>query len=374
MRQAAKSAVARAFSTSLVANTKSTTPPSVVDERFASDDVFSIQSQANSDGSVFERAVRRGSHRGSGESNEVHDVDAYHDDLSGTEFDLTTVTDDLRTSPPPGKQPKRKLLSFGWFQRKRFKTRAVFRLVPRRERATRLRESMMNAWDMGKYDAWMCGVCGNAFSSLEAADRHEDYHIRELVTDLGWAGDQKDDDLLTTSMASIATFERDNRIQQTTVDGDKPVRKQEKSAVFAGSKVTFEETHNSVLTLNAWKAPRQSLMDFPDDTLIPSPLFGNKQRQTPRKSNLSKVPTLHDEKEDDDLLMPDYMRQCIMLADEALVDVCKRAEFLILTRQEIEAERELCLLAKDKSYYDQIAERSTARTANPTNRFRLVTM
>jgi hypothetical protein len=64
------------------------------------------------------------------------------------------------------------------------------------------------------------------------------------------------------------------------------------------------------------------------------------------------------------------MRDYVVLADEALITVCEKAEPFILTKIELEAERELKLLARDKQYYDEIAERSLARKKNPSNRFR----
>jgi hypothetical protein len=69
-------------------------------------------------------------------------------------------------------------------------------------------------------------------------------------------------------------------------------------------------------------------------------------------------------------LLSKSMRDYVVLADEALITVCERAEPFILTKIEMEAERELKLLARDKQYYDEIAERSLARKKNPSNRFR----
>jgi hypothetical protein len=35
-------------------------------------------------------------------------------------------------------------------------------------------------------EAWMCGVCFKSFSSFEAAQKHEEFHIREVVEELGF--------------------------------------------------------------------------------------------------------------------------------------------------------------------------------------------
>jgi hypothetical protein len=62
-----------------------------------------------------------------------------------------------------------------------------------------------------------------------------------------------------------------------------------------------------------------------------------------------------------DMLVPHGMKEYVVLADEALVDVCNKAEPLILTPSEAEAELELEWLAKDKSYYDLLSTRALER-------------
>ena len=48
------------------------------------------------------------------------------------------------------------------------------------------RNSEHLAAEVSSKEAWMCGVCGQTFSSFDAAERHEQYHIQEIVSDLGW--------------------------------------------------------------------------------------------------------------------------------------------------------------------------------------------
>jgi hypothetical protein len=64
------------------------------------------------------------------------------------------------------------------------------------------------------------------------------------------------------------------------------------------------------------------------------------------------------------------MRNYVLRPDEALVDVVLRAESLILTKTEREAEHELLLLAKDKRYYDEVWSRAASRQINPSSRYR----
>jgi hypothetical protein len=70
------------------------------------------------------------------------------------------------------------------------------------------------------------------------------------------------------------------------------------------------------------------------------------------------------------LLMSDTMQNYVVLADEALLNVCWRATPLILAPNEVQAERHLAYLGKDKAYYDDIVARAQARRTNPSNRFR----
>jgi hypothetical protein len=69
---------------------------------------------------------------------------------------------------------------------------------------------------------------------------------------------------------------------------------------------------------------------------------------------------------DHDLMVPREMREYIVLADEALVDVCNKANSLILTASEAEAEFELEWLAKDKAHYDLLSNRELERHQDGT--------
>ena len=69
------------------------------------------------------------------------------------------------------------------------------------------------------------------------------------------------------------------------------------------------------------------------------------------------------------LLLTNAVRDYVILADEALMNVCEKARRLILSPEEIQAERQLALLARDKFYYDDLARRSRFRKS-PINRNR----
>ncbi|KAL3906036.1 MAG: hypothetical protein SGARI_004182, partial [Bacillariaceae sp.] len=62
-----------------------------------------------------------------------------------------------------------------------------------------------------------------------------------------------------------------------------------------------------------------------------------------------------------DLLVPHGMRSYLVLSDEALIDVTTKAEKLVLSQLEKEAEFELACLSKDKQYYDMLEKREIER-------------
>ncbi|KAL7565140.1 hypothetical protein ACA910_021520 [Epithemia clementina (nom. ined.)] len=68
-----------------------------------------------------------------------------------------------------------------------------------------------------------------------------------------------------------------------------------------------------------------------------------------------------EEEPQDALLLSSAVRDYVILADEALMNVCEKARGLILSPEEFSAERQLALLARDKLYYDDLAKRSHYR-------------
>jgi len=159
----------------------------------------------------------------------------------------------------------------------------------------------------------MCGVCGKAFSSLNAANKHEDQHIREVVRGLGWRA------------------------------GGAGGVNQYSNTDYRQDRKTFGFHHdidvNSVGRMDMGEASADPILSYGDD-------------------------------KDESLLLSNNMKQAVVLADEGLVDVCCKAEKFILTEAEKEAELELKLLSSDKAYYDLIAERALTRQQNPASRFR----
>jgi hypothetical protein len=69
-------------------------------------------------------------------------------------------------------------------------------------------------------------------------------------------------------------------------------------------------------------------------------------------------------------LLSGAVRDYVILADEALVTVCEKARKLILTRNEMLAEKQLYYLARDVAYYDELGQRAKLRKRDPTHRYR----
>jgi hypothetical protein len=201
-------------------------------------------------------------------------------------------------------------------------------------------------------EAWMCGVCTKSFSSLEAAEKHEDYHIREVVEDLGWAegiDDNENEFMVDDNWSHSELRPRDPPRNESSTRAIVPENQRKPGTLT----VSFEPEVMGVSgskTSNRLRAPP------------PGPAL--------RSGSLRRMASI-DELAGHDILVPTGMKEYVVLADEALVDVCGKAQTMILTRAEIEAELEVEWLAQDKSFYDLIAERAMIRARDGAySRFR----
>jgi hypothetical protein len=335
----------------------------------------------------WEGAMRRGSQRGSREANETGSIaDDYH-----SEFDITTVTeavtDDVTKASNRRKTvaaaPKKKKI--GWKAKHKTPSHASG-----------------NGPSANDGDAWMCGVCGRAFSNLDAADRHENQHIQQVVASLGWAGEPGFNSILhANSFLNTPSNARDGLVRRRrlpsfgeaaespAMSGDTASARNgfPKSAQFdfpEEEKVSEDLLLGDGKPAARWKGsmrphPIRTIVpqfdtELPEGALIPKPRArtNSEVRFDTSGPTFEKIDDTFsgDQQEDGLLLISNSMRDYVVLADEALINVCERAESFILTQPEMEAERELKLLARDKLYYDQIAERSLARKKNPSNRYR----
>lgn len=457
-----------------------------------------------------ERAVSRGWNRGSLEFNEAGSYAEAGADWN-SEFDITTVTDavtDDWTRAPVATVASKKKGSQQQLGEKNKKGQLVskgkgvgkggyFKFLWKLRTSVSSGSSQQHQYSQGKDgDAWMCGVCGQAFSTLDAADKHESRHIQQVVDSLGWAsvgsnsqkysnsfmntpsnahdvfvgkgfpsfgggdsestnsigqlqqeqekqrGQQKEQqsvlaggDATTPMNASMRrrVFQNRNKLEscQENLDEERDHDQfdflpEDQFPDFTEEKVPKDEDTDRKLPARKNKRassrkppPIQTMMpQFVSDNLLAGALIPKPRARTyskppihtiipqfvsdnlpagaliprPRARTNSEVrfmdtagPTNaggfdplmgnrddggHSKHQSGSLLLSKSMRDYVVLADEALITVCERAEPFILTRMEMEAERELKLLARDKLYYDEIAERSLARKNNPSNRFR----
>jgi hypothetical protein len=182
----------------------------------------------------------------------------------------------------------------------------------KRETETNSQQQERNKNSTQNDSVYMCGVCGMVYSSLASATRHEEWHISNVVA----------------------------AINGTTVP-EQP------------------ETVSRVRELEYWNGTLIRANDDDDESIFDiSPHVG--------------VGGAYNNDDDDEqaLLLSKEIRDHVVLADEALVDVVQRAMPLILTEAERDAEFELAWLATDKAHYDELARRAAARHVNPTNRYR----
>jgi hypothetical protein len=332
------------------------------------DELQSLQSGAQSLDS-HHVAIRRGSHLGMRESNEgisllpqrVPQNTSGLDSFSEPSWppEVTTATDTRMTSSvTDGKKSNGKKWSLFSRQKKK-RTHSDF-----------LASSIAQ-------EAFMCGVCGRAFASEAAAEKHEWEHIEDVVTDLGWI----EEIVQIAPETDFASLPPSNDLLEHGTPGT-PERSTE---------LDIRSSRISLVTPSTQPRPdvlRKSIVEVPNSgsgrskaaapkqvgfrSTRDKPNFGMPSlKEDPDNSSFSHEPisilkpTTRDlfrsELEDDSLLVPTGMQQYVVLADEALVDVCNKAEPMILTQSEVEAELELEWLAKDKDYYDLLTKRDAER-------------
>lgn len=343
-----------------------------------------------------ERAIRRGSQRALID-NSQHEGPRGHS-RSVADFDLTTVTEDA-TLPThqTNSEGKPKIVM------KRKKSWRIVRISrkgsSRKGRLASRKGSVKSHGSAGSssnqsvlematpYDAWMCGVCGKVFSTYKSAEVHEELCIREKMAKFGLietAVPMEANYPTTPNQSNVAcapqpvvarvAFDESDRASsfQSAVSSQRSV-----DAFYLRKSVDFADLH-SVESLEATGVKgrafgrpilRHPVSPVPFPELAALDHNGRKQdmEKNFRNSNMasktslqrSTVPEWKDM--DDDLLLPETIRRYVVLSDEALVNAVLHATPLTLSKQEIDAELELRLLALDKAYYDAMAGRSACR-------------
>ncbi|GAX10254.1 hypothetical protein FisN_3Lh456 [Fistulifera solaris] len=328
-------------------------------------DQCSIDSSQESNASSSERAIRRGWRRGARDTNEA---DSVLRDVLGAE--LPSVDETTATLLTGDILAERRVLKGG--KRKR----GLFQRTSRSSGSTIFR-SRKHESDDGH--AWMCGVCGQAFATHEAADQHETKHVQDVVDSLGWGSsrtalrevsfpDASDGTRLQRQMQlniqhPISTLEQwgkeDEVLEQQQVRvGVEGLPSDEISLLGSFLKKGLEYDASS--SIGNALVPKRRASTFSDNVRYKTnadPLLVNTQ------SNLNRD-------QGNVLLLSKSVLNSAVLADEALISVCRQAEKSILSASEKRAERELDYLSQDKAYYDKLAAIAAARQARPTDKYR----
>ena len=330
-----------------------------------------------------ERAVLRGVRMGSFETRERNNT---RDSDLQSEFAASTIGTDMNTEAEDTVS--------------RLGLHAV--PPPSRSQAPLLKVKRKRRWGKGsrsgsvasstvasESEAWMCGVCGKAFATYEACDRHEAWHIQVVCTNLVGDDNNNDtggrennnasrNDLLDSQTVSSETRERFQSTRQRLFTEEEP-----SSATQTIASATSKSERRLPTQLHMgvpWQRRRnqQQLPKDNDEDVIskePWEVDGASLMELPASKRSHHEVHFNEYITDEDgdsnaLLTSSSMNEYLLLSDEALVTVCKRAQPLLLTKAEMAAERNLALLARDKAYYDDLAMRAIVRRKNPYNRFR----
>jgi hypothetical protein len=223
-----------------------------------------------------------------------------------------------------------------------------------------------NFQDISK-EAWMCGVCAKSFSSFDAAQKHEDYHIKEVVTDLGWmcnaaiSSERHSNNIMNLSSLNLPVFSTPRN--SVVVDHESTPNPSQRTSFTPSTRPDFLTMSRTNLTQSSKGNLRY---DTPlKDNIKPNFSGFNVSNRTGggqhHDASYERINDYVDFDAEYNLLLPHGMRDCIVLADEALIDVCNKAEKLALTELEREAEFELECYSKDKHYYDMLERREVDR-------------
>lgn len=304
-----------------------------------------------------ERAIKRGSRRALvdsfGENNSSSQQQVANDASS---FGLTTITEGEVTNHTDDSRKKKKK----WKRLKR-KGKRRNRIVSFGSEEATLKMANTN-------DAWMCGCCGKVFATYKSADVHEEKCVRDNAAKLGLmqatpsekenknipSKGTSDQDLFSDAV-SAESWEKESDDGEATEDNRKNVLFA--SALERGS--SQHTPHEKVAPAPA--TTKQSILRRHSPPPV-SPSFANTPSSGSRRPSLLQTSAIPEWSGlDEDLLLPSAMRKYVVLSDEALVNVVLRAVPKTLTPSEIQAERNLKLLAADKAYYDAMSEREEKR-------------
>jgi hypothetical protein len=282
-------------------------------------------------------------------------------------------------------------------------------------------------------EAWMCGCCGKVFPTFRVADDHETKCIQDVVDAGGFGGglssdrsSLRDDHRSSSSAAhrppspnfvtrhGAFLSERQQQLHTPTglsrrarVDDDlmhdldlrdasqsnhsgKSVYSSARSMqpgvpspwesksqlsidILRANLSSYVSNQPAKLTLPGVKQTSVSFHDQAVPLARPPPfsptMMVDYQATTPRR----KLDSSFDRatiNEPATILLTRSMKDHVIVTDEALVNSVTRAAEIVLTRAELDAEKELECMANDKRYYEDMTRRAYALKANPITKFR----
>lgn len=290
----------------------------------ATADLKSVNSQ------LSQRAMCHGSSRGSIEENENLSVSLRSRDTTRTDNFVESSEDRLAALSGIKIRKKKKEKNTMFFHRKNNQGQSGI------ENNNIMHTNASN-------EVWMCGVCAKSFSNFGAAKRHEDYHIKEIVMDLGWAHNSFIEPNIDLGMNSLSEF-------QSTPEGIIPLDRQQSNDqtfrpdVLAVSNSTRLLSNRNIHHQSSTSDPKIKPLNITEENAFIGTIQESSEFGADRNDFVS-------------YKIDDY----VVLADEALSDVCLKAEKIALSQLEQEAEFELECYSKDKHYYDMLEQREIER-------------
>lgn len=323
------------------------------------DDGLLVPSRDSDSVESSEVAMRRGMQRGSSERNER----LYRDDNT----DLPRITEESSALVASRSPPS--LARFRSHLRRRPRHRPL--QTSNGSDCSSATKSRNNNTKQSDADAWMCGVCGVAYATESACRTHEVEHIRKVLLSLEWMTTKQP---ATVRTAADATKVRASTSTSSSNHSPTPFSSMNQQHRHKNTPHNnlHPDDHPALLqattptSLDASDGYPRLDADLPSGALVPKPRSRSNTNNT-----LYEDPLLGPHNEYDDLLLSNDLKDFVVLADEALCNVMETAVPMILDHDEVDAERTLALLARDKAYYDDLAQRANRRRVDPSNRFRL---
>lgn len=200
------------------------------------------------------------------------------------------------------------------------------------------RSTILTATKKATRDAYMCCVCGSAFSSYSKTEEHEEKCIRNafgpgVPEEEGGSRRQDVSDQVKESAHDGARVEEgaDDR-QYLSPAPEHP-----------DDSGRFYEAKTQVAKLRIDTSAEPSKVDVATTTQSTRGQFDILSCRTDTEPG-----AIH---------LSDSMRRYIIMTDEAILKVVERAAPFVVTSDESDAERELALLARDRAYYDLLEAR-----------------